>query len=115
MDTCVPRSSRDFMASRTNSATNSTTKQPTPKPARKAKPNSSAPPDLRDGLKGRSVALIGQPQSLSRESFKELIAERGGTVTHHIGIGTSFVVIGRAALPLGPSGNLSTSLREARV
>ena len=96
------------------SKTNTTPRKPAAQVRRMPQAN-GAMPDLRGGLNGRSVALIGQPQSLSREGFKDLVTQHGGVLTHYIGVGTSFVVIGRATLPLGPSGTLSAALREARV
>jgi tetratricopeptide (TPR) repeat protein len=90
-------------------------RKPAARRARRDRSVDHRPPDLRGGLAGRSVALAGQLQSLSRASFEELITQHGGKLTTYIGAGTSFVVIGRGTLPLDASGTLSALLREARV
>lgn len=70
--------------------------------------------DIKDRVRrGGGVQLVGQPATMSRQAFEELVAAYGGKYGHAtVGTHPAIVVVGQRDWPLCPDGCLPDRLRE---
>lgn len=70
--------------------------------------------DIPSLIRGRYVALVGRPASMSWQEFTELVEANGGRYTPWVRRGVALVVVGQRDWPLTSRGMLPDNLRIAR-
>ncbi|HEY2584461.1 MAG TPA: tetratricopeptide repeat protein [Tepidisphaeraceae bacterium] len=70
--------------------------------------------DVPSLIRGKYVALVGRPASMTRAEFFDLLEANGGRPARRVGRGVSVVVVGQRDWPVGEDGMLPQPLRDAR-